>query len=443
MRDDGDVIILPDHYTKETVGPKAFNIGQMDAIPKQADEIHAPHLSLGLALYKKTLEGSSNRETADRIRALVNSLSEKLSFLSDQKIQAYLNQLDTAIVSLRIPTEILQTISNEIIKNFGPGLIFLRSSAEIEDLDDDSVAGMYVSIGAVDPTNLLMLEEGIKKIWASIYSKKAYVYRRKTALQDEDMHMAIIAHKMVYAEYVPDGVPNQYSFVVHTYALDGGSKNIIVEVVQGLGKAVVDGEDEYPGTPYRFSIDRETKEISVLAYANKDYRVVVAGNKEIKVLTDYTKDIFTHANPTRDRILMTIVNGALAREKYFKDKPQDTEATVYLTKEGYAACFLQTRDQQIVRRDVNDKASSLGVSDQLEDSFKNSKNTNTGGIDLTTERIKLEMQGGDDGFFINVDPDQILRYQAAPGFLPVIMGIESAVDISAFLGLVSTKMTGQ
>jgi len=94
--------------------------------------------------------------------------------------------------------------------------------------------------------------------------------------------------------------------------------------------------------------------------------------------------------------------------------------------------------------DVIFSGNNLPVSPREEADFsQNQENAKNGGIDLTSERMSLETQGGGAGFVLDVDPAQISRYQTAPGFLPVIIGVEAGVDIPGFLGLVSTTIPGR
>ncbi len=67
----------------------------------------------------------------------------------------------------------------------------------------------------------------------------------------------------------------------------------------------------------------------------------------------------------------------------------------------------------------------------------------TGGIDLTSGKLPLEVQQagapiqafGDDNDDFNIDPAMLQQLQNAPGFMPVIINIQPMADLKAFLGV--------
>lgn len=60
--------------------------------------------------------------------------------------------------------------------------------------------------------------------------------------------------------------------------------------------------------------------------------------------------------------------------------------------------------------------------------------TGTGGIDLAADRMRISTAGAMGDVF-EVDPAEVARFEVAPGFVPVIIGVENAVDLPAFLGM--------
>jgi len=57
----------------------------------------------------------------------------------------------------------------------------------------------------------------------------------------------------------------------------------------------------------------------------------------------------------------------------------------------------------------------------------------TGGIDLTPERMNLQTQNAGAGIRFNMDPARLKELQNAPGFVPVIVNIQPMRDLKAFL----------
>ena len=61
-----------------------------------------------------------------------------------------------------------------------------------------------------------------------------------------------------------------------------------------------------------------------------------------------------------------------------------------------------------------------------------------GGIDLHPVEAMLEVEGASEASF-PVDPAMLQRYDAAPGLVPVILGVRPAVDLSGFLGITPSE----
>ncbi len=59
--------------------------------------------------------------------------------------------------------------------------------------------------------------------------------------------------------------------------------------------------------------------------------------------------------------------------------------------------------------------------------------SNTGGIDLTTDKMKLEAQGTGKMLDFSVDPQMLKRFENTPGFTPVIINIQPLTNLAAFL----------
>jgi hypothetical protein len=58
-----------------------------------------------------------------------------------------------------------------------------------------------------------------------------------------------------------------------------------------------------------------------------------------------------------------------------------------------------------------------------------------GGIDLNTDKLDLAVKGDGSAAVKVFDPALFAQFQAAPGLIPVIIGIRPANDLPAFLGL--------
>jgi hypothetical protein len=60
-----------------------------------------------------------------------------------------------------------------------------------------------------------------------------------------------------------------------------------------------------------------------------------------------------------------------------------------------------------------------------------------GGIDFNTQKMDLDIRGDGSAWVQEMDPAELLRYENAPGFAPVILNISPVADLPVFLGLSS------
>jgi len=154
----------------------------------------------------------------------------------------------------RFPEEIAEAL-RAILREVGPTPLIVRSSSLLEDNFGTSFAGKYDSYFCPNQgtlrDNLRDLTLAIRRIYASVYSPDALIYRRRMGLLDYDERMAILLQEVQGEKY------KQYFFP--TLAGVGFSRSPIVwsprlkredgflRLVLGLGTRAVDrvGED-YP-----------------------------------------------------------------------------------------------------------------------------------------------------------------------------------------------------
>ena len=109
--------------------------------------------------------------------------------------------------------------------------IAVRSSASSEDLRDQSFAGQYRSVLDV-PTTGPELLRAIRLVWASLWHPAPWAYRRAWGIPQEDAAMAVVLMQMV---------PAEQSGVLFTVDPGNPTDDLRVELVSGLGEALVSG----------------------------------------------------------------------------------------------------------------------------------------------------------------------------------------------------------
>ncbi len=124
----------------------------------------------------------------------------------------------------------------------------VRSSATAEDLPGSSFAGQYDTL--LDIRDLNGCLEAVKECWASLWTERAFDYRRRNGFDHLGVDMAVIVQELVPAEAA--GV------IFTADPVTGRADRITVEAVPGLGESLVSGRT----APDRLTVTRKGFRIS-------------------------------------------------------------------------------------------------------------------------------------------------------------------------------------
>jgi phosphohistidine swiveling domain-containing protein len=116
-------------------------------------------------------------------------------------------------------------------ERLGAATVAVRSSATAEDLPGHSFAGQYETILGV--TSLDACLDAIKQCWASLWTQRAYEYRRRNGIDHQQVEMAVIVQQQID----PDAAGVAFSLDPVT----GSRSRIVIEACRGLGDALVSG----------------------------------------------------------------------------------------------------------------------------------------------------------------------------------------------------------
>lgn len=190
--------------------------------------------------------------------------------------------------------------------------VAVRSSATAEDLPELSFAGQqdtYLNVRGDDE-----LITAVRQCWASLWSPRAILYRRRSAVDQQRVAMAVIVQRMVNAEV---------SGILFTAnPATGDRSELVVNASYGLGEAVVGGEVN----PDNIRLDRDTHEIKEQSIGDKEVMVVCS--------SDQGTATQTVSEQQRGRLALTqqalreLSELSLRAEKLFDGVPQDIEWAV-------------------------------------------------------------------------------------------------------------------
>ncbi|GAA2252707.1 phosphoenolpyruvate synthase [Streptomyces amakusaensis] len=107
----------------------------------------------------------------------------------------------------------------------------VRSSATAEDLPTASFAGQQDTyLNVVGPASVL---RDISRCWASLFTERAVVYRRRNGIDDRTVQMAVVVQRMVF--------PDASGILFTADPVTGNRKVATVDAGFGLGEALVSG----------------------------------------------------------------------------------------------------------------------------------------------------------------------------------------------------------
>jgi pyruvate,water dikinase len=187
-------------------------------------------------------------EASIAVRARVEALDAD----NLEAIQQCSADIQGAMLAHPLP-EVLRTPLREahvaLFAGAAVGPVAVRSSATAEDSADASFAGLQDTLLWV--LDFPALESALLQCWASLYSVPSISYRRKRAMPEAQVSMAVVVQQMVDA---------RTAGVLFTRSPTTGDRSVVViEGAWGLGSAVVSGEV----TPDRFVVAKITGEITV------------------------------------------------------------------------------------------------------------------------------------------------------------------------------------
>lgn len=199
--------------------------------------------------------------------------------------------------------QVLQKVSAEYA---GKGL-FVRSSANAEDLPNFSGAGLYTTVPNVRGENELIA--AIKTVWASLWNFEAYEARERANVDHSKVFMAVLLQEGINSE--SSGV------MISTDPFDAENKGAIyISAKRGLGIKVVEGQriaEQIIFRPRANAVQVLTRsaEDSLLTFDEK------GGVKEVPITGE--RVVLT------DDVIRRLVRAATSIKRVFGSRDQDIE----------------------------------------------------------------------------------------------------------------------
>lgn len=247
-------------------------------------------------------------ESGLRERILLELHRKDLKEMRWEEIWDCATRIRNMFLRTPMPRAVEENLHREIAERFTNKAAVVRSSAPEEDDAQSSFAGLhesYLNINGVDA-----ILEHIRKVWASLWSDAALLYRQEIGLDVEKSSMAVVIQEIVVGER--SGVafsqnPNDRS-------------QAVIESVYGLNQGMVDGLVE----PDRWLVDRERR--SIVTHAPAERRSWIMPQGEGVALVQLPEKLM--ADPPLDPAEVMEVFELADRAEEFFESPQDVEWTI-------------------------------------------------------------------------------------------------------------------
>ena len=171
--------------------------------------------------YETHINSTSLKAVIDDIRVLSGRFD----------IAGNLDMIRRAIVDSKMNDSLVAEIESHY-HILAASRLAVRSSATAEDLPGHSFAGLYDTyLGISNPEDCLI---AIKKCWASLWTERAYSYRKKNGFDHSKVEMAVIVQSLIPADVA--GV------IFTSDPVTGDNNRVVIEACLGLGDALVSGK---------------------------------------------------------------------------------------------------------------------------------------------------------------------------------------------------------
>jgi len=204
---------------RQSIGPKAASLCTLHRLGCRVP----PAFFLTTAAFRAHLDQNDLRA---RIAARVAQLPSE-----PREVPGEIEKIRQRILRAPLPEAVREQVA-AAYGRLGAAVVAVRSSATAEDLPGHSFAGQYETI--LNVRSLEACLEAIQRCWTSLWTLRAYEYRRRSGIDHRQVEMAVIVQQQIEPQAA--GV----AFTVDP--VTGSRSRIVIESCRGLGEALVSGQ---------------------------------------------------------------------------------------------------------------------------------------------------------------------------------------------------------
>lgn len=182
----------------KSFGAKTCNLAELQKLERLNGTIKTPANAFAIPFffYHKHIVNNG-------IDSLINKmLNEYTTNHNDSLLNIQLKKIRKKITNSKLDTNLLNQITKLCIKNFGKHKVRFRSSSNCEDGNNFNGAGLYTSKTGIANDSNKTYEKAIKKVWASLWSLRAFKERSYFNIEQTKLLMGVLIHQAIDNELV-------------------------------------------------------------------------------------------------------------------------------------------------------------------------------------------------------------------------------------------------
>lgn len=273
----------------DIVGAKAANLGELDKIVlPSGGKIPVPEAAFAIPFfyYQQHIEQNG-------LQMLIDQVVQNDSIYNNRTLlSAHLKTLQDSIVACRLQPAFLQMLTRKLKSGAGGITEFrFRSSTNAEDIAGFTGAGLYESKtgSLVRPDK--SIEKAVKKVWASLWTLRAFEERLHAHIDQNNLAMGILVHRAFGTEEA-----NGVAITRHLYR--NGYPSFTINVQKGEVSVVLPEHNETPEqllVNYSdFLAGKNTIAVDYISHSSLNQFHPLLRDDEIQLLATYLYAIKKH-----------------------------------------------------------------------------------------------------------------------------------------------------
>eukprot|EP00429_Kryptoperidinium_foliaceum_P066032 CAMPEP_0176058618 /NCGR_PEP_ID=MMETSP0120_2-20121206/29207_1 /TAXON_ID=160619 /ORGANISM="Kryptoperidinium foliaceum, Strain CCMP 1326" /LENGTH=1037 /DNA_ID=CAMNT_0017392147 /DNA_START=62 /DNA_END=3175 /DNA_ORIENTATION=+ len=296
----------------QTAGSKAASSGKLESIAEKAGFKAPKGQAVPFGVMTRCVTGKE-------VDAAVEKLQKALDAKSDG-IAALAQAARDAVEKCKVPKKVLEDLVAGLPA--GTDRVAVRSSANSEDLEGVSGAGLHDSVLGVDPKDAAALERAIVQVWGSMFTLRAVQSRHAAGMPlFKGVAMGVLVQPMVSLEGCA------YAFIAFSkHVVEKDPSSVYLEVCVGLGETLASADQ--PGTPYRLVVKKAAPNaVKTLSLASFSYGLQDAAGGPVSVRVDYAKEKLSTDQAFLEKLAQDVASVAAKVEDCY-GTPMDMEGVV-------------------------------------------------------------------------------------------------------------------